>query len=47
MLDIGTLGFLIWTVLILQITGIIKRIQQSFKNMHANSNEQTIYNIRR
>jgi hypothetical protein len=47
MLDIGTLWFLIRSILILQITGIAKTIQQKFKTIQTNTNEQLIYLIRK
>lgn len=47
MLDIGTLGFLIRTIIILQITRLARKIQQSFKTLHANTSNHMIYLIRR
>jgi len=47
MLDIGTLGFLLRAVIIIQMTRLAKKIQQSFKTLHANASNQTIYLIRR
>ena len=46
MLDIGTLGFILWTVLILQITRLARKIQQKVKKSSIHTNE-TIYLIRR
>lgn len=47
MLDIGTLGFLLRAVIIIQMTRLAKKIQQSFKTLHADTSNQTIYLIRR
>lgn len=47
MLDIGTIGFILRTLLILQIIRLARKIQENFKAMHRNANEQTIYLIRR
>lgn len=47
MLDIGTLGFLIRTIIILQMTRLARKIQTSFTTLRANTNNQTIYLIRR
>ena len=46
-LDIGTLGFILRTILILQITQIAKKIQQRYKDRENNRNQEYIYNIRR
>ena len=45
MLDIGTLGFILRTVLILQITRLARKIQTSFKTIK--DDNKTIYLIRR
>ncbi|MFA7298106.1 MAG: hypothetical protein WC010_00455 [Candidatus Absconditabacterales bacterium] len=47
MLDIGTLGFIMWTLVILQIIQLARKIQTSFKTLRANTSNQTIYLIRR
>ena len=47
MLDIGTLGFILWTILILQITRLATRIQQKFKKLSIHTTTETIYLIRR
>ncbi len=47
MLDIGTLGFLLRVVMIIQITRLAKKIQQSFKKITASLDDQKIYLIRR
>lgn len=47
MLDIGTLGFILRTLVILQITRLAKKIQQSFKKMNTDISHETIYLIRR
>ena len=46
MLDIGTIGFLIRAIIILQITRLARKIQQAFKKLNTNANTQTIYLIR-
>jgi len=46
MLDIGTIGFLLRAVIILQITRLARKIQKIFKTLKANANIQTIYLIR-
>ncbi len=46
MLDIGTIGFLIWIALIFQIMQIAKKIQQKIKNITLDVNNHTIYLIR-
>jgi hypothetical protein len=47
MLDIGTVGFILRTLVILQITRLAKKIQISFKKTQANTSSQTLYLIRR
>ena len=47
MLDIGTLWFILWTILILQITRLARRIQQKYKRLPIHTNTDTIYLIRR
>jgi hypothetical protein len=47
MLDIGTVGFILRTLVILQITRLAKKIQISFKKIQANTSNQIIYLIRR
>lgn len=47
MLDIGTLGFILWAVLIFQITWIAKKIQQKIRSMDIDQHTQTIYLIRK
>ncbi len=47
MLDIGTLGFILWTVLILQITWLARKIQQKYKKSSIHTSTETIYLIRR
>lgn len=47
MLDIGTVGFILRTLVILQITRLAKKIQISFEKIQANTSSQTIYLIRR
>lgn len=47
MLDIGTIGFILRTVFIIQITRLARRIQEKFKHMNTNVSTQTIYLIRR
>ncbi|EKD25571.1 MAG: hypothetical protein ACD_80C00013G0001 [uncultured bacterium (gcode 4)] len=46
MLDIGTIGFILRTLLILQIIRLARKIQEAFKTMNTNIHEQTIYLIR-
>lgn len=43
LLDIGTIWFIIRALLILQITQIIKKIQQWIKKITTNENDQTMY----
>lgn len=47
MLDIGTLGFILRTLVILQITRLAKKIQQSFKTITTDIQSETIYLIRK
>lgn len=47
MLDIGTIGFLLWTIVMLQIIRVARKIQKAFKNIQMTANEQTIYLMRK
>lgn len=46
-LDIGTLGFLLWILLISQIMRLAQKIQRSFKKMDTQTELQYIYTIRK
>jgi hypothetical protein len=47
MLDIGTIGFILRAIFIVQITRWGRKIQENFKKIHTNLSTQNIYLIRR
>lgn len=47
MLDIWTFGFILRAIVILQFTRLARRIQQKIKTIKLNTDQQTIYMIRR
>ncbi len=46
MLDIGTIGFIVWAMVILSIMRLSKRIQKAFAMTQTDANEQNIYRVR-